>query len=122
MGLPLFGGKSSSSFDTPYPVYPAESRVAEPRLPNSDPARYDVLDHLQIGPYLIVKLRYLDCTNYEGTKVMVYVDCTMPQLLKQRRVDPHFAETKQYRSPVARFEPTKRGWNMAVTLCVELTR
>ena len=93
-----------------------------PRYPNPDPSRYDILRSEQVGRFLLVMLRYHGCTNYEGVKVSVYCDCTIEQLRAQKSIDPHFAENKQYHSPIARFEPTERGWNMARLLCVALTK
>lgn len=84
---------------------------------NPDPSLWSVLDHLQIGVYLIVKIKYHNCTNYEGVKILVYKDLTLQQLKNQVKIDPHFSENKFYASPVARFEPTTRGWQMAKSLC-----
>jgi hypothetical protein len=130
MGLPPFGGRSSSSFDTPGPCthwHEGERRSEPapsppPRFPNPEPSHYDILRSEQVGRFLIIMLRYPDCTNYEGVKISVYCDCTLKQLKAQKRIDPHFAENKKYHSPIARFEPTQLGWNMARLLCVELTR
>lgn len=49
------------------------------------PYRFKILDSETFGNYRILKIKYLD---------------------------PHFLEG--YYSPIARFEPTKKGWKMAV--------
>jgi len=131
MGLPPFFGRSSSSYDNsrtapsyqrvlPMPVplrdEPASTPSPSP-LSNPDPSRYDILRSEQVGKFLVVMLRYHGCTNYEGVKVMVYADCTLKQLCAQKRIDPHFAESKKFHSPIARFVPTEDGWEMAVNLC-----
>ena len=36
------------------------------------------------------------------------------KLKAQKVIDPHFSESKKYYSPIARFEPTMRGWGMAM--------
>lgn len=94
-----------------------EPASSPPLLPNPDPTRYDILRSEQVGKYLIVMLRYHGCTNYEGVKVSVYRDCTLKQLRAQKRIDPHFAESKKFHSPIARFVPTEDGWEMAQKLC-----
>lgn len=83
-------------------------------LPNPNPANYTIGDTWQWNNFLIIKIKYHDCINYEGEKVLVYENCTLAQLKKQRLIDPHFCENKNFLSPIARFEPTKKGWNMAV--------
>ena len=48
---------------------------------------------------------------------------TKEELIKQGKdvgIDPHFSDNKKYHSPIARFEPTDRGWEMALTLCINL--
>jgi hypothetical protein len=82
-------------------------------LPNPDPSRYEILQHTPIEGWLLIWIKYLDCTNYEGCKILVYEDTTIDQLRRQRLIDPHFSENPEYRSPVARFEPTPHGWSMA---------
>ncbi|MCP4520978.1 MAG: hypothetical protein GY827_04670 [Cytophagales bacterium] len=82
-------------------------------LPNPNPNNYKVIRHYQSGKFLLVELKYLDCTNYEGNKIMLYKDCTMTQLLEQKLIDPHFSNNPNYYSPIARFEPTDEGWNLA---------
>lgn len=82
-------------------------------LPNPDPANYKINHHRQLGRMLLVDINYPDCTNYEGRKILVYDGVTIEQLRKQKLIDPHFSENEKYTSPVARFEPTDRGWKMA---------
>lgn len=90
-------------------------------LPNPDPLNYQISEYHTIGKYLIIKIHYLDCKNYEGNKIMVYENCTLKQLLKQKYIDPHFCDNKKYHSPIARFVPTKIGWKMALNFCLMLT-
>lgn len=106
---------------SPYGTATAEptprSTQAAPKLPNPDPYNFVVQEAEQIGSYLVVKVQYPDCTNYEGVKILVYAETTALDLLKQRFLDPHFFEAHKTaasaRSPVARFVPTPTGWHMA---------
>lgn len=84
---------------------------------NPDPNNYKIIDHYQIQNYLVIKLNYPDATSFEGNKVLVFKDCTLAKLKKQKVIDPHFSNNKKYHSPIARFEPTKEGWTNAMLFC-----
>ena len=54
----------------------------------------------------------------KGKKILVFENITMIDLVNQKLIDPHFFPAKsKYKSPIARFEPTDRGWNMAIEFC-----
>lgn len=80
--------------------------------PNPDPSRYEVLDTEKYGNYSVLKIKYLDCTNYEGVKILVF-NVDFSKLMKQKRLDPHFSDDKTLHSPIARFAPTDEGWEDA---------
>jgi hypothetical protein len=109
MGLNFLA--SNSSFEEPKVVIKKVSK----KLPNPNPANYSIIRSEVVNGYLIIELKYHDCTNYEGKKIMVY-ECALGDLLKQKLIDPHFCDSKKYFSPIARFEPTERGWNNACIL------
>jgi len=77
--------------------------------PDPSPKNYRIIRHLQIGDYLLIQIRYLDCENYEGMKIMLF-KATLPQLSRQVTIDPHFTNMQNVISPIARFEPTQSGW------------
>jgi len=91
--------------------------------PNPDPANYSILGsyYSENTGRLAVRIRYPDATNYEGVKVLVYRDTTLAQLKEQKTIDPHFSESTRFKSPFARFEPTKVGWEMARRLVDDST-
>lgn len=91
-------------------------------LQNPNPACYQILDHEMIGDWLLVKIKYPDCTNYEGNKILVYKNVGLGELEIQGLIDPHFSDRKDYRSPVARFEPTSQGWQMARKFAATMMR
>ena len=107
---------SSSSYDS-LPKEPIKEILDKlkksPNYPNPDPNNYKIIRAYEYNNKLIVEIKYLDCTNYEGNKILYYEDCTLVKLLKQKSIDPHFSENKKFHSPTARFEPTERGWCMA---------
>ena len=117
MGISI--GFSSSSYDK---VRYVDREVVKTKivkvnpLPNPDPKNFKIIKFEEIEEYLIVKINYPDCKNYEGNKIMVY-NCSMDDLLKQGSIDPHFVENKEFLSPIARFEPTERGWTHAMLFC-----
>ena len=76
--------------------------------PNPSPSRWSLLRLQQFPSAHVVEVKYLDCTNFEGIKIMVYSG----EWQECDTLDPHFAETG--RSPIARFKPTPEGWLMAV--------
>jgi len=88
-----------------------------PDPPMPDPDNYAILNHEQHGAFLIILVQYYGCSNYEGKKILLYVDCTLEQLRSQKSIDPHFSSNTSYHSPIARFEPTARGMLMARLIC-----
>lgn len=63
----------------------------------------------------VLMVRYVDCTNFEGVKVMVYLG---KQGVLPRLLDPHFS--KEAGSPIARFRPDAIGLKLALTLAESL--
>lgn len=113
MGLNFFGSRSSSNFDRDSSDYNKPVTTVIPN-PNPDPNNYDIINHLESNGWLLIKIKYPDCTNYEGMKILLFKDVTVMDLLKQRLIDPHFSKNEKYKSPFARFEPTEKGWEAAM--------
>ena len=81
-------------------------------LPNPDPSNFILKKHTELGQYLVVWVNYPDCTNYEGNKILVFKGVSAAQIVKRKKIDPHFTTGTQ--APIARFEPTQRGWKWAL--------
>ncbi len=113
MGLRIFN-PSGSSYPPSGPRYSSDS-YDQPVVPTGspDPKRYKIERTEQYGDFLIVKINYPDCSNYEGNKILVYRGIDHETLEAQQFIDPHFCEKKEWHSPVARFEPTERGLEYA---------
>ena len=107
--IKLFSGDRYPS--PPAPVVNNNINIVVPGNPY--PANYKIIDTLTYGDILIVEIQYPDCKNYEGRKILVYEGVTSQELRKQKYIDPHFSINKKFHSPIARFEPTERGWKMA---------
>ena len=98
---PRLDGSSSSSYSAPAPDI------------NPNPSNYKILLAEERGKFLIIKLQYPNCTNFEGNKILVYKGVKLIDLVNQKLIDPHFFENKKYVSPIARFIPTEEGLRMA---------
>jgi hypothetical protein len=84
--------------------------------PNPNPYRYRIMDVAIINGFLLLDVLYPDATNYEGRKTLLFDrGVSLDSLKAQGAIDPHFCETGIH--PIARFEPTPRGWEMARSLC-----
>ena len=82
------------------------------QMGNPQPYDFEVLLKELHGNTVLVKLRYPGCHSYGGVKILVYDDVQkFETLLATKVVDPHFLESVY--SPVARFEPTARGLEVA---------
>jgi len=120
MGLNFM--RSSSSFETPSKsiIHTIIERIKPNKpLPNPRADNYSVLRSEAVNGRLVIEIRYHDCTNYEGRKIMLY-ECSLEDLMSQKLIDPHFCDSTKYLSPIARFEPTERGWVNAKTLARSL--
>lgn len=110
MGLGF--GISRSSYDDNSACGCGDARVGT----TFSVTNFKILQWKEIGSYLLVKIQYPDCKNYEGNKVLLYQNCTLDKLLRQPSIDPHFSDNKNFLSPIARFEPTEAGWSMGASI------
>lgn len=81
---------------------------------NPDPSKFTIEKLQTEGDYIIVLAWYHGCTNFEGRKVLVYYGTTESIIRSKTSLDPHFCDDRRCLSPIARFEPTIRGWKAAV--------
>lgn len=115
MGLGMFGGSSSCSVSTCFPAEPSANRkVVSPRFGNPNPKHFNLLRVEKVGRFVVVMAHYPDCYNYEGNKVLVFENADVSFIRNLASMDPHFCDSKLHLSPVARFEPTEKGWNYAM--------
>lgn len=82
-----------------------------------DPTNFTIIKKEIINGYPILLVNYPDVKNYEGNKILMYPKDFNIGVLKYR-MDPHFFTKGD--SPIARFEPTKYGWELAETLAKNL--
>ena len=89
------------------------SKAEFQKLIDEDYSEYDIIRHKKHGSYIVAEIKYRNCTNYEGRKILLYKCNSVLDLMTQETLDPHFSKNKKYHSPIARFEPTESGWNDA---------
>lgn len=94
--------------------------VPQEWTPDPRPHNYILLRTTERNSWTIVELMYRDCKNYEGRKILVF-NRSLEDVLKQKLIDPHFSENKNFISPKARFEPTAEGWAYAISFCENTT-
>lgn len=82
--------------------------------PNPNPKNFKILKSYSEGDNVLLMVKYPNCTNYEGKKVMLYVNVSLSEIIAMKELDPHFFDKKF--SPFARFKPTDKGWNAAIKL------
>jgi hypothetical protein len=116
MGLPTLGisilsGCRSCDCDVSY--------TPEEPDTNPDPGNFKLLRYAAYKNYIVVEILYPDCTNYEGRKICLY-KASMDEVYSAESLDPHFCE-EEHLSPVARFEPTDFGWNLALKTAEQLS-
>lgn len=76
---------------------------------NPDPTKWHAIAVSQVGNFCVLKVRYPNCTNREGLKIMVF-EATWKRIKAQQKIDPHFGDGAELIYPIARFEPTEQGW------------
>ena len=96
--------------------YSQDYVVSEYKSVNPNPSNYVILRSLELNGHLLVTIKYPDCINFEGHKILLFQDLTLDKLKLQKTIDPHFSDNKKFHSPFARFEPTGWGWTVAETL------
>lgn len=99
----------------------AEEKLRKKLAETPDSEKYTVVDFQRVGPHVVMKVLYPNCAkcSYEGNKVMVFLDVNETQLMRWRRIDPHFRDKPpapvEAPSPAARFPASDQGWRDAIT-------
>lgn len=114
MGLSLF--KTSSCGCKRGNEEVIEPKVVRVKAQNPNPTNFEFIRSDVEGGFVIVEIRYIGCTNYEGRKILVFKNHTVESILNSNNLDPHFCDGKNCISPIARFAPTDEGWDMAIIL------
>lgn len=114
-------GDPNCSSHPDHPDNPANRRVRELESKTPDAERFEILDMMRVGAHVVLKVKYPNCSqcSYEGTKIMVFLDVSENQIVRWRKIDPHFRETRvnipprESPGPAARFPASDEGWRDA---------
>jgi len=95
-----------------------------------DSEKYLVIDAQAVGNHVVLKVQYPNCAkcSYEGTKILVYLDVALVEVIRWKRIDPHFASPRESRSgtdapsPAARFPASDVGWQDALAYAKSKSR
>ncbi len=80
----------------------------------TNPKKFKILEGGVNDAFTILKVKYEDCTNYEGVKILVYKGHVIKEIMAAKEIDPHFCD--KHLSPIARFAPTEEGLKLALSL------
>lgn len=105
---------SSSCLDEPIIKYITNTKVINN---NPDPKNFTIQKFQEWKGHSIIWINYPECTNYEGNKILVFDYTLNRDIVKWELIDPHFSNSIKFKSPIARFEPTQRGWKLACNMC-----
>ena len=89
-------------------AHPAEEEQA-PSAPVS--VNFEIVRLQQIGRCVVAEINYPDCTNFEGTKVLVFEGVSCRDVRGWSELDPHFSLDRP--AMIARFRPTAGGFELA---------
>ena len=82
--------------------------------PNPNSSRWSLIQRWDFENAYVLKVRYHDCVNFEGIKIMVY----RGEYKWSSELDPHFADSES--SPLARFQPSDEGLEQALLMAKNL--
>ena len=78
------------------------------------PNHFEIKNVYESNGHCIIYINYPNCINYEGNKVLVFKDTKKEEIEKLNEIDPHFTDSENIIKPIARFELTYEGWNLAI--------
>jgi hypothetical protein len=116
MGLQRFTSVCLCTPDEEVSVFKDKAKMD---IPNPDPARFKIMKARVVKDHVVMMVRYPDCTNYEGKKILFFRNTSLKDVVDATRLDPHFCP-EDHLSPFARFEPTNDGWAAAIKMAATL--
>ena len=116
MGLGIFGRSGNRAEEWSGRMVMRSAGNSAPQPPEPNPKQFKILNLHEINGWTVAIIHYPGCTTHKGKKCLVFA-CDAKTVRNQAILDPHFLERNDRLSPVARFEPTKRGIALAKKLC-----
>jgi len=116
MGISPFKSSSYCDCETP------QTARSNQTLGNPKPHNFEIIKSQQYDRnYLVALIKYPDCTNFEGHKILVMQNMPQARLYTFVRIDPHFCLCDALEL-IARFRPTPTGWKLACEFAEMLSR
>ena len=84
-----------------------------------NPLNFNIGKLYKNGKWLLAEIRYPNCTNFEGIKIILFEGLSIEQLKNKTYLDPHFSNTGNI---FARFKPTKEGWLSGIFFVDQLSK
>ena len=87
---------------------------------NPNPKKFEIVSEESSGDWLVLMVKYPNCTNFEGMKIMLFKGYkSSKELLKETggELDPHFSKAKT--SPIVRLRPSLEAWNIVSSIVQE---
>jgi len=109
----MFGSRCSDDSHTP----PADKYEVVQVLGNPNPSNFEIQKLERVKHFTIMLVRYPDCVNFEGKKILVFKTLALGDISSMSSLDPHFCDSTKHPSPAARFMPTDEGWWYATAFC-----
>ena len=75
--------------------------------PNPNPRNFKVLGVTERSGYTIAAIKYPNCTNFKGVKILVWEGEIGDKVRETKYLDPHFMECMD--PVIARFAPSEAG-------------
>lgn len=113
----VFGSSSSVPMSATARIQTHKS----PEPPQPDSANYRIERTVRKGDYLLMEITYPDCKNYEGRKILLFENTTLNDLMRQKYIDPHFCDNKDYKHPIARFGVDIKDVSKYEKVCIKCT-
>jgi len=104
------GMMRSSSWGIGNDQYPENYRNETADTVNPNPKKFEITNIIEANDYLFAIVKYPNCTNYEGKKVILFENITKAELLAMNTLDPHFFPENKI---IARFKPSTEGIKLA---------
>jgi hypothetical protein len=103
----------------------SKNAYTDPTPPTPDTSSYEVEDVVEVGSHIVMKVHYPNCArcSYEGMKIMVFCNVGLADVVRWKKIDPHFRNRSDQRggkareapSPAARFPGDPEGWADAIS-------
>lgn len=85
--------------------------------------RFRILEVYSCGDHIVAKIKYEDCLRYRGIKLLVYQDVNESQIRSASYIDPYFTHKySELLTPIASFEPTELGLQLAIATAKTLSQ